>query len=75
MTDKLLDVKNLACPMPVLKARKALSEMKPGQTLEVVATDPSSVADFKALCEAGKHTLMEQTQTGGIYRHVIQVGG
>lgn len=74
MADKVLDAQNLTCPMPVLKARKALGEMKAGQILEVLATDPSSVPDFKALCEATKHKLVEQTESGGVYRHVIQVG-
>lgn len=74
MADKLLDTQGLNCPMPVLKTRKVLGEMKSGETLEVLATDPGSVADFRALCEAGKHTLLEQTETGGTYRFLIRIG-
>jgi TusA-related sulfurtransferase len=47
MPDKTMDLKGLACPLPILKARKALSELPKGATLEVLATDPGSVEDFQ----------------------------
>lgn len=72
MADKLLDAKNLNCPLPILKAKKAIAEVPPGGTLEVLATDPGSVPDFKAFCEAGRHTLIESTEAGGVYRFLIQ---
>ncbi len=72
MADKLLDAKNLNCPLPILKAKKALAEVKAGGTLEVLATDPGSVPDFKAFCEAGGHTLLEQSEAAGVYRFLIR---
>ena len=51
MADKTLDTKGLACPLPILKTKKVLSELPKGATLEVLATDPGSVPDFKAFCE------------------------
>ena len=75
MADKLLDVRNQACPMPVLKTRKAIADMSPAQTLEVLATDPGSVADFKAFCEASGNTLVESSESAGVYRFVIKRAG
>ncbi len=72
MADKVLDTKGLNCPLPILKAKKAIAEVPKGGTLEVLATDPGSVPDFKAFCQSGGHTLVEQTESGGTYRFVIQ---
>lgn len=69
---KLLDARNLNCPLPILKAKKAIADVPAGGTLEVLATDPGSVPDFKAFCEAGGHTLVEQTEDGGTYRFLIR---
>lgn len=73
MADRHVDARNLTCPLPVLKARKAIGELKAGQTLEVLATDPGAAADFRALCEATRHRLVEQTEAAGVYRFVIEV--
>ena len=51
MPDKTLDTKGLACPLPILKTKKALSELPKGAKLEVLATDPGSLPDFTAFCE------------------------
>ncbi len=72
MADKTLDTKGLNCPLPILKAKKAIAEIPGGGTLEVLATDPGSVPDFKAFCAAGGHTLLEQTEVGGIFRFLIR---
>ena len=73
MADKSLDARNLNCPLPILKAKKALSEVAPGGTLEVFATDPGSVADFESFCEAAGHALLEkQTVAGGVFRFLIR---
>ena len=72
VADKLLDAKNLNCPLPILKAKKAIAEVKAGGTLEVLATDPGSVPDFNAFCEAGGHTLLEQSEAAGVYRFLIR---
>ena len=72
MADKTLDTKGLNCPLPILKTKKALGEVAKGGTLEVLATDPGSVADFAAFCETTGNVLVEQGEEGGVYRFVIQ---
>ena len=72
---QLLDTKGLKCPIPVLKARKAMKSIDSGETLRVVATDPSAVEDFAAFCEVGGHTLLESSEDAGIYTFVIQKNG
>ncbi len=72
MADKILDTKGLNCPLPILKAKKAILEVPAGGTLEVLATDPGSVADFQAFCKQTKHTLLEHGEAAGVYRFLIQ---
>lgn len=69
---QLLDTKGLKCPIPVLKARKAIKFIDSGETLRVVATDPSAVEDFAAFCEVAGHKLLESSEDAGIYTFVIQ---
>ena len=66
MADKTLDTKGLNCPLPILKAKKEIMALPPGGTLEVLATDPGSVADFQAFCRQTKHQLLEQTEAAGV---------
>ncbi len=68
----LLDAKGLNCPLPILKAKKALKEVSIGATLEVLATDPGSVADFAAFCRATGNELVESSQDSDVYRFVIR---
>lgn len=72
MPDQTMDLKGLACPLPILKAKKALSQLPKGGTLEVLATDPGSVADFTAFAEATGNALVEHSEAGGVYRFVLQ---
>jgi tRNA 2-thiouridine synthesizing protein A len=72
MADKLLDTQGLMCPLPILKAKKALSELPKGATLEVLATDPGAVPDFKAFCQTTRNALLEHSETAGVFRFVIQ---
>ncbi len=72
MPDRTLDTKGLACPLPILKTKKALSELPKGARLEVLATDPGSVPDFTAFCESTGNVLVEQSQQGGVFRFVIE---
>ena len=72
MADKTLDAKGLNCPLPILKAKKALNDMAAGATLEILATDPGAVADFQAFCRTTGNELMESGQDGKIYRFVIK---
>jgi len=72
MPDATLDARGLTCPMPVLKARKALMGVKPGGTLRVLATDPGTVRDFAALCEATGHVLLESGEADGVFSFLIR---
>jgi tRNA 2-thiouridine synthesizing protein A len=72
MADATLDARGLTCPMPVLKARKALQGLKPGATLEVLATDPGAIRDFEALCEAAGHQLVSRGEQDGVLNFLIR---
>jgi tRNA 2-thiouridine synthesizing protein A len=67
MSDKLLDTKGLRCPLPVLRARKAMKDMDPGQVIEIHATDPDSVQDFRAFCETTGHVLLDSRRDGEVF--------
>ena len=72
MPDRTLNTKGLACPLPILKTKKAMSQLPKGATLEVLATDPGAVADFHAFCEATGHILVEHSEQEGVYRFLLQ---
>jgi len=59
VADTVLDTRGLSCPLPVLRARKAMQRLPPGALLRVLATDPGTVRDFKAFCRASGHELVE----------------
>ena len=75
MADQLLDAKGLNCPLPILKARKALKEVPADGILEILATDPGSVADFEAFCRQTGNELMEHSVDDDIYRFLIKHTG
>ncbi len=75
MESDTLDTKGLLCPLPVLKARKALKAMAEGGTLEVLATDPGAVKDFAAFCRTTGHQLVESTAEAGVFRFLIRKNG
>ena len=72
MADQTLDAKGLNCPLPILKAKKALTAMPAGATLEILATDPGAVKDFAAFCRTTGHELVEQSIDGNVYRFVLK---
>ncbi len=72
MGESLLDARGLNCPLPILKAKKALKDMAAGATLRVIATDPGSVADFAAFCRATGNELLESRQEGQAYSFLIK---
>ncbi|WP_342513467.1 sulfurtransferase TusA family protein [Sporosarcina sp. FSL K6-1522] len=72
--DKVLDAKGLACPMPVVRARKVMKEMAAGEILEIQATDKGSVADLAAWSKSGGHDLMEHTEEAGVFTFIIKKG-
>jgi len=67
MTTTVLDAKGLRCPLPVLRARKAMKPLAAGDILEVHATDPSSVRDFQAFCETTGAELLKAGEADGVY--------
>ena len=70
--DKELDARGLNCPLPILKAKKALSDMQSGQTLRVVATDAGSVRDFQAFAKQTGNDLLEQQTVGADFIHLLR---
>lgn len=72
MADAVLDAKGLNCPLPILKAKKALINLTKGSTLEVLATDPGAVADFQAFCRTTGNELVSHSSEGGTYRFLIK---
>ncbi|MCE2521256.1 MAG: sulfurtransferase TusA family protein [Alphaproteobacteria bacterium] len=67
-----LDVRGLACPLPVLKARKRLKEMASGDVLVVQATDPGSQKDFRAFADTTGHVLLSSSMGAGVYTFEIR---
>ena len=67
-----LDTKGLNCPLPVLKAKKAINGLTAGDTLQVLATDPGAVKDFQAFCRATGHELVESGEDAGVYTFLIK---
>lgn len=71
---KVLDAKALACPMPVVRARKTMKEMETGEILEVLTTDKGSVADLTAWAKSSGHEMLDQKEDAGIFTFYIQKG-
>ncbi|WP_457323159.1 sulfurtransferase TusA family protein [Roseateles sp. P5_E11] len=67
-----IDTRGLNCPLPILKAKKALAEMLSGELLRVVATDPGSMRDFQAFARQTGNELVEQTSSGDEFIHVLR---
>lgn len=72
--DKALDARGLACPLPVLKARKALQALTAGGRLLVDATDPMSAVDIPHFCKESGHRLIASDRQGDLFRFLIQKG-
>lgn len=72
MSETLLDVKGLNCPLPVLKANRALRGMGPGARLRVLATDRASVADFQSFCRETGHALLACSEEAGVFSFLIR---
>lgn len=71
---RTLDTKGLNCPLPVLKARRAMRDLKDGDILTVLATDPASYIDFRHFCDTTGHELMEarEDEAEGVFTYVIR---
>jgi tRNA 2-thiouridine synthesizing protein A len=68
----ILDAKGLRCPLPVLKARKAMKDLPVGATLRVLATDSGAIKDFEAFCKTTGHQLLSASQNGDVLTFDIQ---
>ena len=69
---RILDVKGLNCPMPLLRAKLALGELESNDHLLVLATDPYSVMDFEAFCDKTGHALLAHDEVDGVFRFLLR---
>lgn len=69
---KELDTRGLNCPLPILKAKKALAEMRSGEILKVLATDPGSIRDFQAFARQTGNELLEQADNKDEFVHFLR---
>jgi tRNA 2-thiouridine synthesizing protein A len=67
-----VDARGLSCPLPLLKAKKALNALACGELLRVLSTDTGSVRDFRVFCEQSGHELLESGEQNGVYVHVLR---
>ena len=72
-SNKVLDAKGMACPMPIVKTKKAMNELEPGQVLEIHATDKGAKNDLAAWAKSGGHELL-QTEEGDVLKFWIKKG-
>lgn len=72
MVDLTLDARGLQCPMPVVKAKKAIDSLASGQVLEILATDPGSKADFAAWTRSTGNELIAATENGGVFTYTVR---
>lgn len=71
-TDIIVDTKGLACPMPIVRAKKALDSLQVGQTMEVLSTDKGSVNDFQAWVKQTKNELIKHEEANGVYTFFVK---
>lgn len=69
-----LDAVGLKCPLPALKTQAALARLRPGELLEIAATDPMAAIDIPHVAASGGHALIESSRAGGVLRFVIRKG-
>lgn len=72
MAKTTLDARWLVCPLPVLRAAKAMKKLASGDIIEILATDANAVADFEAFCKSAGHELVEKTENDGVIAIVIR---
>ena len=70
--DREVDARGLNCPLPILRAKKALADLQTGQVLKIVCTDPGSVRDFQAFARQTGNILVQQVTVGKEYLHFLQ---
>jgi tRNA 2-thiouridine synthesizing protein A len=75
MADQVLDTKGLNCPLPILRAKKALKDVPVGGTLQVLATDPGAVKDFEAFCRTTGNQLLDWKEDNKVFSFMIKRAG
>jgi tRNA 2-thiouridine synthesizing protein A len=70
--DREVDARGLSCPLPILRAKKALSDMQSGEVLKIVSTDAGSVRDFQAFARQTGNPLLGQSSGGGLFVHWLR---
>jgi tRNA 2-thiouridine synthesizing protein A len=70
--DREIDARGLNCPLPILRTKKALNDMKSGQVLRVLATDPGSVRDFEAFSRQTGNPLLQHSEQDGVFAFFVQ---
>ncbi|WP_213527180.1 sulfurtransferase TusA family protein [Paenibacillus sp. J31TS4] len=74
MADLSIDAKGLACPMPIVKAKKGIDSLQSGQTMELVTTDKGSRKDFQAWVKQTNHELVEVKEEDGVFTFLVKKG-
>lgn len=74
MADIVIDTKGLACPMPIVKAKKGIDAIESGQTMELLTTDKGSMNDFQAWIKQSRHELIEARESNGIFTFIVKKG-
>lgn len=74
MADITVDTKGMACPMPIVKAKKALDSLESGQTMEVLSTDKGSLNDFTAWVKQTKNEMISHEEENGVYKFLVKKG-
>lgn len=72
--DQLLDAKGLACPMPIVRTKKAINTIEVGQVLEIHTTDKGSLADLTAWTKSTGHELLDSSEENGIFKFFVKKG-
>ena len=72
--DQELDARGLNCPLPILRAKKAINGLESGQVLRIIATDPGSVKDFEAFAKQTGNELMDSSESGGEFTFLMKKG-
>ncbi|MDR6749292.1 MULTISPECIES: sulfurtransferase TusA family protein [Bacillus] len=73
-SDQMLDVKGLACPMPIIRTKKKMNDLTEGQVLEIHATDKGAKADLAAWAKSSGHELITQTEEGHVLKFWVRKG-
>ena len=71
----ILDTKGLNCPLPVLRVKKAIKDVQPGEILQVQATDPGAVGDFQAFCKTSGNEMVDWKEDAGVFTFNIRKAG